>query len=105
VRRRAPVEIRSTAARTALIRFLEPPGPPKEAPKFLGVPRKIGAEEAAAFAEGGETLSPKEPLFPPQERQLIGEVEMCFGASAGRRGGALFPSRAALRCQAEQCGR
>jgi len=72
------------AAREALIAFLEPRGPPKEAPKFPGAKPKARAEEAASFAKGGEALAPREPLFPPQERQLIGEVAQEKGVDPER---------------------
>jgi tetratricopeptide (TPR) repeat protein len=72
------------AARTALIGFLETPVPPKEAPKFPGARPEPRTAEAAAFAKGGETLSSKEPLFPPQERQLIGAVAQEKGVDPAR---------------------
>ena len=72
------------AAREALIAFLEPRGPPKEAPKFPGAKPKARVDEAAAFAEGGEALAPRAPLFPPQERQLIGDVAQEKGVDPER---------------------
>src|SRR5215218_5696960 len=84
LKRLSLVGLHPEAARAALIAFLEPPGPPKEAPKFPGTKPESRADEAAAFAEGGETLAPREPLFPPQERQLIGDVAQEKGVDPER---------------------
>jgi tetratricopeptide (TPR) repeat protein len=84
LKRLSLVGLDQDAARTALIGFLETPGPPREAPKFPGANPAARTEEAAAFVEGGEALAPRAPLFPPQERQLIGEVAQEKGVDRER---------------------
>jgi tetratricopeptide (TPR) repeat protein len=83
LKRLSLVGLDQDAAREALVVFLKPPTPPPKAPKFPGK-RKVGAEEEAAFGHGGETLSSKEPLFPPQERRFIGDVAQEKGVDPDR---------------------
>src|SRR3954451_10564752 len=66
LKRLSLVDLDPDAARAALIGFLEPPGPPKEAPRSPGAKPEPRSDEAAPFAEGSETLAQREPLFPPQ---------------------------------------
>jgi tetratricopeptide (TPR) repeat protein len=84
LKRLSLVDLDPDAARAALIGFLEPPGPPKEAPRFPGAKPEPRSDEAAPFAEGSETLAQREPLFPPQERQLIGAVAQEKGVDPER---------------------
>ncbi|HEX8165543.1 MAG TPA: tetratricopeptide repeat protein [Beijerinckiaceae bacterium] len=84
LKRLSLVDLDQEAARAALVDFLKLPGPPKEPPKFPGHKPESHAQEAAAFAEGGEALAPREPLFPPQERQLIGAVAQEKGVDPER---------------------
>ena len=84
LKRLSLVGLHPEAARAALIAFLEPPGPPKEAPRFPGAKPEPRSDEAAPFAEGSETLAQREPLFPPQERQLIGAVAQEKGVDPER---------------------
>jgi hypothetical protein len=82
LKRLSLIDLHQEAAREALINFLRPPAPPIEAPRFPGAKR--GDDDSATFAEGGEALSAKQPLFPPQERQLIGEVAQEKGVDPER---------------------